>query len=426
MTQKKVKIIVTLLSALIMLLSLVPMTTLTAYAESNQYKVLFWCPEDTYAVYANVIKDFYSEIDGVTVISKTQGAITNEELDGVKLVYIVDWSQGTETLEGQNIINSAPLLKEFVVKGGRVVMNAEWNGFAEAGNVTLSTLASEMGGNFTILDDNSNEMTMNYNTEEKPTLTDNLDSNFRPNAFAPIQSTNPDAIWVVKDNYNNIFVLDQKVENGYITVISDVNWIYDGLSNDAVKAKAIQFLKNLLVDTVQNINSVTIIAPTVTAPIDKTFNYGQVNGKLGVTATVDSADENTLSYQWYKNNTKSNEGGTIISGATDSTYTIPSDLEVGEYYYYCKVTVTYTINGATASTTSDVATITVTKESEKAPKREQKQTEKKDSKRAVILRKSTSPKTKDNSPLGLWITLMIISLCSLVTKLFIKKRAFNR
>ncbi|MBN7809518.1 hypothetical protein J0A68_01035 [Algoriphagus sp. H41] len=43
--------------------------------------------------------------------------------------------------------------------------------------------------------------------------------------------------------------------------------------------------------------------------------------------------EGVVSYQWYSNTTNSNTGGTLISGATDPTFTPPSNI-VGTLYYY--------------------------------------------------------------------------------------------
>jgi hypothetical protein len=45
----------------------------------------------------------------------------------------------------------------------------------------------------------------------------------------------------------------------------------------------------------------------------------------------------TYTYQWYENNTALNTGGTIIAGATASSYT-PSTLAIGTKYYYVVIT----------------------------------------------------------------------------------------
>jgi hypothetical protein len=56
-----------------------------------------------------------------------------------------------------------------------------------------------------------------------------------------------------------------------------------------------------------------------------------------LTASADSNPEMTYTYQWYANTSDSNQGGTAISGATNNTFTIPSGLQAGTYYYYCVV-----------------------------------------------------------------------------------------
>lgn len=75
---------------------------------------------------------------------------------------------------------------------------------------------------------------------------------------------------------------------------------------------------------------------------------------LTVVATLDGY---TLSYQWYKNTTNSNTGGTVISGATAKSYT-PTLSNTGTTYYYCVVTATKE-GSETLTATSDVAAITV-------------------------------------------------------------------
>jgi O-glycosyl hydrolase len=78
-----------------------------------------------------------------------------------------------------------------------------------------------------------------------------------------------------------------------------------------------------------------------------------------VSLTVIAVGTGTLSYQWYNNGTASNEGGTLISGATSAVYP-PSSATVGTYYYYVVVTNTESEPGKTPSrVSSDAVTITV-------------------------------------------------------------------
>ena len=67
-------------------------------------------------------------------------------------------------------------------------------------------------------------------------------------------------------------------------------------------------------------------------------------------------------YQWYKNTTDSNEGGTAIEGATDSTCVLPTtEYKAGDVFYiYCEVTGTRSSNGAVAKVNSDTAKVTIT------------------------------------------------------------------
>jgi hypothetical protein len=70
-----------------------------------------------------------------------------------------------------------------------------------------------------------------------------------------------------------------------------------------------------------------------------------------------------LTYQWYSNATSSNSGGTLISGATSSSYT-PSNSSAGTIYYYCIVSGTCspvaTSNVSGLFTVNAVPTITGT------------------------------------------------------------------
>ena len=84
-----------------------------------------------------------------------------------------------------------------------------------------------------------------------------------------------------------------------------------------------------------------------------TVTYGNITGSLSVNASVTFSA--TLSYQWYSNTTNSNIGGTEIPDATSASFTIPTTLTIGAYYYFCEVRAT---RGAT-SLRSNVAMVSV-------------------------------------------------------------------
>lgn len=92
-----------------------------------------------------------------------------------------------------------------------------------------------------------------------------------------------------------------------------------------------------------------------TQPKSADYVTGATVKPLTVVATLDGY---TLSYQWYKNTTNSNTGGTVISGATTNSYTPTLSSTAGTTYYYCVVTATKE-GSETLTATSDVAAITV-------------------------------------------------------------------
>jgi|GEM_PF-1883713 len=107
-----------------------------------------------------------------------------------------------------------------------------------------------------------------------------------------------------------------------------------------------------------NVAEVTVtVAPVITITTQPaaatTVVQGSINGSLSVAASVTQGA--TLSYQWYSNTQNNNTSGTLISGATNAIFTIPTTLTAGTYYYYCKLSAT----GGATSVPSSVAKITV-------------------------------------------------------------------
>lgn len=80
--------------------------------------------------------------------------------------------------------------------------------------------------------------------------------------------------------------------------------------------------------------SETMHTPSITTqPAGASLERGKTT-TLSVTASSPDG-ANTLRYQWYKNDTNKNSGGTAISGATSSSYTPPETT--GTTYYYVNV-----------------------------------------------------------------------------------------
>jgi len=96
-----------------------------------------------------------------------------------------------------------------------------------------------------------------------------------------------------------------------------------------------------------------VITITTQPAATTTVTAGKISGSLTVAASV--TEGATLSYQWYSNsNSSNNTSGTIITGETAASFTIPTTLTAGTYYYYCVVSATGAV-----SVTSNVVTVTV-------------------------------------------------------------------
>ena len=91
-------------------------------------------------------------------------------------------------------------------------------------------------------------------------------------------------------------------------------------------------------------------------PNGKSYKVGDWASRMYSGASV--KDGGTLTYQWYVNDTNSNENGTAIANAKQAFYSIGEVKEAGTKYYYCVAT--NTNQGYTASTASETAEIIVT------------------------------------------------------------------
>ena len=73
-----------------------------------------------------------------------------------------------------------------------------------------------------------------------------------------------------------------------------------------------------------------------TQPTGRSVTEGSITGVL--TAAASASDGSAVSYQWYVNTVSSVTGATAVSGATSGTLTVPTDLTVGTYSFFCRAT----------------------------------------------------------------------------------------
>ncbi len=110
--------------------------------------------------------------------------------------------------------------------------------------------------------------------------------------------------------------------------------------------------------------AIAVVSPAITVQPSTTAQNVCING---VTATISvTATGSGITYQWYRNATATNAGGTLITGATNAVF-MPSNTLVGTTYYYCVVSntcsspMTSAVSGAvTIVPASEAGTITGT------------------------------------------------------------------
>ncbi|MEE1330719.1 MAG: hypothetical protein U0K18_05880 [Acutalibacteraceae bacterium] len=95
------------------------------------------------------------------------------------------------------------------------------------------------------------------------------------------------------------------------------------------------------------------LSPAVTVsaqPQNASVSAGKITGSLSVTAT----SSGTLTYQWYSCDDATGRNAVKISGANAASYTIPTGLTKGTYYYFVKI-----ITDGIAGMNSNIAKVTV-------------------------------------------------------------------
>ena len=92
----------------------------------------------------------------------------------------------------------------------------------------------------------------------------------------------------------------------------------------------------LVIDEIDDSVTLTESGAMLTQPEDCSLTAGYTSGSFSV--NTKAASGHTLTFQWYSNTTESNSGGTAISGATGSSYSVPTGKSGGTTeYYYCEI-----------------------------------------------------------------------------------------
>ncbi len=97
---------------------------------------------------------------------------------------------------------------------------------------------------------------------------------------------------------------------------------------------------------------VSEVITITTQPLSQTVTEGSIDETLTVAAEVTGVG--SVGYQWYSNSISSYTGSSLIAGAESASFSIPTTLTEGTYYYYCQVSA----SGATP-VLSTIAAVTV-------------------------------------------------------------------
>lgn len=104
-----------------------------------------------------------------------------------------------------------------------------------------------------------------------------------------------------------------------------------------------------------SINYVVNVNPSPTITTQPSSSTVCLNGSPMPLVVALNSTADTPTYQWYSNTVNSTVSGTLISGATNDTFTPPSDT-VGTIYYYCIISLS---SGGCSGLTSNIATVTI-------------------------------------------------------------------
>ena len=108
---------------------------------------------------------------------------------------------------------------------------------------------------------------------------------------------------------------------------------------------------------------VDVAKPELTTNLEGSVTYTVGDKAEALKVEAKTSDSGTITYQWDQSTTNKNGGGSIIEGATESTYT-PSTKEAGILYYY--VVATNNIGSSSNGVTSETVEVVVNEEGEEA------------------------------------------------------------
>jgi hypothetical protein len=194
---------------------------------------------------------------------------------------------------------------------------------------------------------------MDANKQAALTFAANVNYNGTPNSTQIVANANQfyNFITTVADNLADAQVALDTTITKYKGIAVPVNNV------SAIIVDATVYYNYMNSTTPPIVNAQTPVIST--QPSDATYAQNATAAALTVVGNV--GDGGTLTYQWYSNTVNSNTGGTLITGATATSYAPPTTT-IGTTYYYVIITNTNnTVNGNTVATaTSNPAGVIIT------------------------------------------------------------------
>ncbi len=203
---------------------------------------------------AQLVADFYTS-QGYSVTNQAYSTqkLSDEttgigELDNYDLIWI---HLPTSTSINADVED----LKDFLANGGRLVMQGESSDWLADGNVGLSSLASDLGGGFTLENsDDSTYMPATLAGVSESKLVEGVTTIYPALVSSIVLTGDSPAVVVAKTsgtvNFN--VIVEQAVEKGRITIMSDCGFYYNKNTPTVTLNDSGTLLKNLLSDAVNN------------------------------------------------------------------------------------------------------------------------------------------------------------------------------
>uniref|UniRef100_UPI00404A0FDF PKD domain-containing protein n=1 Tax=Flavobacterium sp. TaxID=239 RepID=UPI00404A0FDF len=273
--------------------------------------------------------------------------------------------------------NTNPIIFSTINTGGNTIFN--WTN----SNPTIGLPASGTG--------NIASFNVNNNSENPITATITVTPSFSNGAISCLGSTENFTITVNPSPAVNFSILDQTICSGGTNALvtlnsttSNANFTWTAIQPSGITGVITSGTNTIPAQTlVNNTNAPIIVTYIATATTNDTSacqgttnNYTItvnplptistqptesqticVGGNIAPLSIAYIGGDGTPTYQWFSNNIDANNGGTLISGATQSTYAPPVFTTVGNFYYYAQVTLSGTGCGVATTNTSLVEVV---------------------------------------------------------------------